>query len=63
MSCFVVNYCELKACQHWRLGNKCIKNGMKIEQYIDNTSNMHDSNVCEVRKQVNIYRSEKILEE
>ena len=63
MSHFVVKYCELRACQHWRIDNKCVKNNMSIARSIKYVANMHDSSVCEVRRQIDKYRLEKMLEE
>ena len=63
MSHFVVDYCGLRACQHWRIGNKCVKNKMPIAKSLKYVANMHDSSVCEVRKQINKYRLEHMLEE
>ena len=63
MSNFVVEYCKLSACQHWRIDNKCVKNGMPIANSIKYLANMHDSSVCEVRRQLDKYRLEKMLEE
>ena len=63
MSHFVVKYCELRACQHWRIDNKCVKNNMSIAGSIKYVANMHDSSVCEVRRQIDKYRLEKMLEE
>ena len=62
MSYFVVNYCELRACQHWRIGNKCTKNKLPIAASIKYVANMHDSSICEVRKQTDKYRLEQMLE-
>ena len=62
MSHFVVNYCELRACQHWRIGNKCTKNKLLIADSIKYVANMHDSSICEVRKQTDKYRLEQMLE-
>ena len=63
MSHFVVKYCELKACQHWRIDNKCVKNKMPIANSIKYIANMHDSDVCEVRRQIDKYRLVQMLEE
>ena len=60
---FVVNYCELKACQHWRIDNKCTKNNMLIAQSLKYVANMHDSSVCEVRRQIDEYRLKNLLED
>ena len=63
MSCFVVNYCELRACQHWRIYNKCVKNNMSIVDGAKYVKNLHNSSVCEVRRQIDKYRLENLLEE
>ena len=63
MSHFVVKYCELRACQHWRIDNRCVKHGMAIVNSLKYVANMHDSSVCEVRRQIDKYRLERMLEE
>ena len=63
MSHFVVNCCELRACQHWRINNRCVKHGMAIVSSIKYLANMHDSSVCKVREQIDKYRLEHLLEE
>jgi len=60
---FVVQYCELKGCQHWRLGNQCRKNGALIAPSLPLVATMHDSTICEVRKQSDQYRLEHLLED
>mgnify|MGYP001179025379 CR=1 FL=1 len=62
MSHFVVKYCELRACQHWRIDNKCVKDRMPIANSFNLVANMHDSSVCEVRRQIDKYRLEQMLE-
>jgi len=62
MSKFVVKYCELKACQHWRIDNQCIKDGLLIQDAL-NVANMHDSAICEVRRQIDEYRLKLLLED
>tara|TARA_R110001592_G_scaffold247870_1_gene510001 strand:- start:317 stop:517 length:201 start_codon:yes stop_codon:yes gene_type:complete len=62
MSYFVVNYCKLRACQHWRIGNNCIKNETLIGDSIKYSADMHNSDICEVRKQIDKYRLEHMLE-
>jgi hypothetical protein len=63
MSCFVVNYCDLRACQHWRIDNKCIKHNVSMADSAKYVINLHNSSVCEVRKQIDKYRLEQMLEE
>ena len=63
MSCFVVNYCELRACQHWRIDNKCTKNNVSIAKSLKYVTNLHNSKICQVRKQVDQYRLKNLLEE
>ena len=52
MSNFVVQYCPMKACQQWRLGNKCSLHGFDIAKNMQYVANMHDSSICEVRRQI-----------
>ena len=63
MSCFVVNYCELRACQHWRIDNKCVKHNVSIPDSVKHVQNLHNSSVCEIRRQIDKYRLENLLEE
>jgi len=62
MSCFVVNYCELKACQHWRIDNKCTKHNLSIADNAKYVTSIHNSSVCEVRRQIDRYRLKNLLE-
>ena len=62
MSYFVVNSCGLRACLNWRMGDTCAKNNMLISSQIAYLANMHDAQVCEVRKQLDQYRLEQMLE-
>ncbi len=59
---FVVENCELKACQNWRLGDNCVKDNMHIPTCIHYAANMHDSTICQVRKQIDEYRLTEMLE-
>ena len=63
MSCLVVNYCVLKACQHWRIDNKCTKHNLSIADNAKYVTSIHNSSVCEVRRQIDKYRLENLLEE
>ena len=63
MSCFVINYCEVRACQHWRIDNKCTKHNLSIVDSAKYVTNIHNSSICEVRRQIDIYRLEHLLEE
>ena len=63
MSNFVINYCALKACQHWRLHNKCSKDGLPVtKQSLGYLANIHDNSKCEIRRQIDKYRLENLLE-
>ena len=62
MSYFVVKYCEIRACQHWRINNQCIKNETLISDSLKYSADMHNSNICEIRKQIDKYRLEHMLE-
>ncbi len=63
MSNFVVNYCKLRACQHWRIDNKCIYHNQSLADSFKYVANMHDSSICEVRRQIDKYRLENLLED
>jgi len=60
---FVVNSCETKGCNHWRPGGNCAKNLMYIPSSVKYVANIHDATTCQVRKQVDEYRLNKMLEE
>jgi len=62
MSVFAVKSCTLKACLNWRIYDKCVKDGVSIKPQIKYIANMHDSSVCEVRRQINQFRLERVLE-
>ncbi len=62
MPYFVVNFCDLKACQSWRLGDKCAKNGFDVKWQIAYLTDLHNSNICEIRRQVDQYRLNQLLE-
>jgi len=62
MSFFAIKNCENKACLNWRMGNKCAKDQMHIPTAIHYIANIHDASTCQVRKQINTYRLENMLE-
>jgi|ETNmetMinimDraft_3_1059899.scaffolds.fasta_scaffold187390_2 hypothetical protein len=62
MSYFVVKNCEMRACLYWRLGDKCIKDGMNISKSTKNSSHLHNSETCQIRKQIDVYRLTHMLE-
>jgi hypothetical protein len=62
MSYFVVNACTNKACQSWRIGDKCVKDQLNIEWATKRFANIHDSTSCQIRKQIDEYRLTKMLE-
>ena len=62
MSYFVVKNCEMRACLYWRIGNKCVKDGMHIGNSVENSSHLHSSKTCQIRKQIDIYRLNYLLE-
>lgn len=63
MSFFKVEFCDQKGCLSWRFGNTCVKDGMNIKRTYKYVLNSHDEKICQIRKQVNIYRLEKLIEE
>jgi hypothetical protein len=63
MSNFVVQYCPMKACQQWRLGNKCSLHGFDVAKNMEYVATMHDSSICEVRRQIDQYRLKNLLED
>lgn len=62
MSIFVVKKCEIKACQWWRLGDNCIKNGSSISHHMKYAADLHNAEFCQVREQINKYRLKHMLE-
>ena len=62
MSRFVVKKCEMRACQWWRLGDNCIKNGSSISHAVQYSSDLHSAELCQVREQINKYRMKQMLE-
>ena len=62
MSNFVIEKCELKACQWWRLGDKCIKNGSSISHAVQYSANLHNHEICQVRQQIDIFRLTNMIE-
>ena len=56
MSLFVIKKCEIRACQWWRLGDNCIKNGSSISHAVQYSSDLHSAELCQVREQINKYR-------
>ena len=62
MSFFAIEYCAVKACLNWRLGNNCAKNKMYIPNAILYIANLHNSENCEARRQINDYRLKSMLE-
>ena len=59
---FNIKYCALKACQNWRIGDKCAKDKMHIPTAVTFIANMHDASICEVRNQIDIFRLNEMLE-
>ena len=62
MFLFVEN-CPQKACLHWRTGNLCVKHHAFIPQQMQWLANIHDATTCQVRKQIDVYRLTKMIEE
>ena len=59
---FDIKYCALKACQNWRIGDKCAKDKMHIPTAVTFIANMHDASICEVRNQIDIFILNEMLE-
>jgi len=66
MSVFDVPKCETRACLYWQVGDGCVLTGAIIAHRAGSAhANMfyiHDSNICQVRDQINKYRLETMLE-
>ena len=60
---FDVEFCTFKGCGNWRDSNKCAKHTMYILTQIKYVANIHDSVTCQVRKQVDVYRLNRMIEE
>lgn len=52
----------MQGCQLWRTGYQCAKHGTEIEPAISVLANIHDESICEVRRQINIFRMHDLLE-
>ena len=63
MSFFAINFCNVSACQNWRIGDKCVKDQMCIQTYAQYAANIHDNSICQVRKQIDEYRLTVMLGE
>lgn len=63
MQYFVVNFCTLAGCRYWRHGDKCAKNGMDIENQVSVLNRMHESESCQIKQQMDVYRLTHMLEE
>jgi hypothetical protein len=59
---FAIDSCELKACQNWRINNKCVKDEMSIPDSLRYVANIHSNDTCQVRKQIDEYRLTEMLE-
>ena len=60
--CFEIDSCKMKACLNWRIGDVCVKDNFVIADYLY-AANIHDSTTCQVRKQIDLFRLELILED
>jgi len=60
---FHVPRCKNKGCLKWRVGNECSYDYHLISVIAAWEANIHDSEFCEVRKQIDLFRLEKLLEE
>ncbi len=63
MQRFVVDFCDVKGCQYNRPRCKCAKDGMKVPEDVSTLSFSQDSRICEIQRQINIYKTEQLLEE
>ncbi len=63
MEVFAVPHCNVKGCLKWRPGDKCAKHGANISRSIKYLANLHTNNNCEVRRQIDAYRLEQMLED
>ncbi|MEA2037078.1 MAG: hypothetical protein U9O94_06190 [Nanoarchaeota archaeon] len=63
MQYFVVNKCTESACRYYRFGDNCAKNGMDIQMQIDTITNIQENHICEVKRQMNIFRLAKLIKE
>ena len=59
---FDIKFCSLRACQNWRMGDKCVKDEMYIPTAVSFIANIHDASVCRVREQIDIFRLNEMLE-
>ncbi len=59
---FAIDSCTQRGCINWRLNNQCAKDSMSIPANKNYIANIHDNATCEVRKQIDKYRLEEMLE-
>ena len=59
---FNVTECNKSGCQSWRIGNKCTWHGMSMEFLFKTKIRLHDPVTCKVRRQLDIYRVEEMLD-
>lgn len=62
MSHFTVESCSIRACNNWRIGDSCVKNQMDIPTLVKYAATIHDSNLCQIRQQIDVFRLEQMLE-
>ena len=64
MQYFVVDSCTTKGCLFNREGIRCVKDSMRISHQLTYFgANLHDAAICEVRRQIDIYRLTNMLED
>jgi hypothetical protein len=58
---FKIPKCTHKGCINNR-NSKCTLDSLPIERFAEHLTHFQDSNVCLVRQQVNVFRTETLIE-
>ena len=61
MQVFKINPCELKGCLNNHKGT-CSLDKMAIQVFAKPLAYFQDASICEVRQQINVYRTENLIE-
>ncbi len=57
---FNIYDCKLRGCHHNQKGT-CRLEGLLIVDFAESMQFFQDSNTCQVRKQINIFRTEELI--
>ena len=57
---FDINDCKLKGCHHNQKGT-CRLDGLPVINFAESMQFFQDSSTCQLRKQINIFRTEELI--